>query len=466
VERDEQARIEAMSLEDLGRGVKAIDAKGPGYAKLERYLDGDHPLVYMASRLKEIFPQLDARFSLNFCEVVAGALLERINLRGFKAADTTTTTELAALWEDRHLGVECDLVHEAAVTTGEAFVIVWPDATGKPEIFAQQSGACHVAYDDEHPTLRAWAVKRWFSEALDRWRVQLYYPDHIEAYQSTGKDLPSATSGYAFMFEERNPFGIVPVFHFKVHGRKAKSDLRSVVPVQDMINKLCADMMVSSEFGSFKQRWKIGGAQADGLQNGPDVVWDLPGAREGEQPVGVGEFSAADLAQFLAAIDKFAGYVAAITRTPLHYFLGGGGQVSGEALIALEAPVTKKAQDRIDRFGMTWREVMAFAERIAQRSVQERDITPLFDRPETVQPRTSAEISEIRVRTGWPLRSALRHEGLSEEQVEQIEKDRAAQKAAEDLSLGQALIRMERANRQAQRNSGAPIPPDEDEVAQ
>lgn len=451
-----------MSETDVSRACAAIAGKARLQAQMFAYLDGDHPLTYTASRLREIFPQLDGRFSINWCEVVVGALLDRINLRGLESADESVSAALANMWNNAHLATESDLVHESAVTTGEAFLLVWPGDDGL-DIYQQPSWAAHVAYDSERPRLRKWAAKRWLDDELNRWRLNLYYPERIEKYQSQSDNLPDTGRGFSMIAEEPNPYGIVPMFRFAVHPRRAKSDLASVIPVQDSINKLLADMMISSEFGSAKQRYRIGGSTLkDKLRNGPGEFWDIPGADIGEQPVSVGEFTAAELENFLNAMDKLAGYISAITRVPAHYFVGGASQVSGEALIALEAPLNHRAQDRIDRFSETWSEVAAFALLVEGVSVTEQNITPTFDRPETVQPRTAAEITQMRVTSGMPLVSALRREGLTEAELEQIEQDRAAERQAQSVSLGQALIQAERANRQAQRNSGAAIPPDEE----
>ena len=56
--------------------------------------------------------------------------------------------------------------------------------------------------------------------------------------------------------------------------------------------------------------------------------------------------------------------------------------------------------------------------------VNEIDIAAVFDKPETVQPRTEAEIREINTRAGIPLRTQLRDDGWTDAEIETMEDDK------------------------------------------
>jgi hypothetical protein len=216
----------------------------------------------------------------------------------------------------------------------------------------------------------------------------------------------------------------VPVFHYRIAQRKCKSDLKNVIPIQNGVNKLLTDMMVSAEYGAFKQRYVISSAETRGkLKNAPNEVWDLPAGDGMGQQTQVGQFQETDLKNYLDAIDNLATAISSITRTPKHYFFSVGSNLSGEALIAMEAPLNKKAQDRIDRFAPVWKSVTQFMLQAAGQSVRLEDVDVTFDRPETVQPRTTAETRQMNVTAGMPLTSVLREEGKSEAFIAQVEKD-------------------------------------------
>jgi len=422
-------------MSDLGLAFDTLSAKTSPYTTLWAYADGNHPLTYTNERLREVFRSLDARFTANWCAVVLGACLERINLAGWQVAgDETAEATLRALWAANDLAAQADEVHEAALVCGEAFVIVWPDAMGRPLAFYNDPRMAHVFYESENPNVKRFGCKWWDDEAGRR-RLTLYYPDRLEYYVSRGQ-AANAASAAAFeavpeLPSAPNPFGVVPVFHFRTLLRTTKSDLTDVVPIQNGINKLMADMMVAAEYGAFRQRYIISNADTTGkLRNAPNEIWDLPAGDGVGQGTTVGEFSATDLRNYLDAIDRLAVALAIITRTPKHYFMGQGGDPSGEALIALEAPLNKKATRRINRFRETWRQVGAFLLQVGGQAVAAEAIAPQFVAVETVQPRTSAEIRTQAVGAGIPLTTQLRREGWNEEELAQLAADREAEQAA------------------------------------
>jgi len=432
---------------DLQRAWEAIAAKNKPYTDYFGYYDGVHPLMYTNSRLKEIFENLDARFTENWCAVVIDACNEKINLSGFKTTDATAQAALTELYAANELATESDELHEASQVIGEAFLVVWPSEDGEPAAYLNDPRLCHVFYDNENPRQATFAAKRWV-DADGKWRVTLYYPDRLEYYITRG-DAKNITSYKALISLEpeiaTNTYGKIPVFHFRIKKRLTKSDLENVVPIQNGINKLLTDMMVAAEYGAFKQRWIISNADGLGkLRNAPNEVWTIPSGDTQGQGTSVGQFEATDLANYLNAIDRLASAIAVITRTPKHYLFSQGGDPSGEALIAMEAPLNRKAQDRIDRFTATWQQAAAFMLQIMGITVKPQDITPLFDKPETVQPMTQAQVRQATVAAGVPLKTSLRWEGRSEEEIKAMEKDKQEEQTQQAAMLGQELARAQR----------------------
>jgi hypothetical protein len=116
------------------------------------------------------------------------------------------------------------------------------------------------------------------------------------------------------------------------------------------------------------------------------------------------------------------------------------GELSGEALIAMEAPLNKRCQDHIDKFVPIWKEVIQFMLKVLNTDVEKKDIQVLFDKPETVQPKTEAEIRTLGKNAGIALVTLLRDEGKDEAWIEQMEKDKAEEQKANSASLGAALM--------------------------
>jgi hypothetical protein len=288
------------------------------------------------------------------------------------------------------------------------------------------------------------AAKWWLEGKVTR--MNLYYPERIEYYQAQSDNPVSAN---AFKSREpgseENPYGQIPVFHFKIHKRNLTGDLENVIPIQNGINKLLADMMVAAEYGAFKQRYVISNADNLGkLKNAPNEIWELPAGDGMSQQTQAGEFGVTPLKNYLDAIDNLSLAVSSITRTPKHYFFSIGSNLSGESLIAMEGPLNKKAQDRIDRFIPVWKELAAFMLRIAGIEVNSREITPVFDEPEEVQPFTSAQAIQMLVAAGVPLEIAAKRLGWKEKEVEELRKAVEKEAEASRKSLASALLESER----------------------
>lgn len=431
---------------DLERAYKALSGKAPRYKRLFDYYDGDQPTVYTATRLEEIFKGVDAVFIENWCSVVIDSVRDRVNLRQITTPESASAT-WATIWEESQIALDSDEVHEAALVAGEAFYIAWPDEEGRATGFANDPRLCHLFYEAANPRKKWYAAKWWVAED-ETLRMTLYYQERLEYYGTT-KKANSVTSANAFeplmVATAPNPYGEIPVFHFRLRSRKMKSDLDSVIPIQNGINKLMADMMVAAEFGAFKQRWVISNAETLGkLKNAPNEVWDIPAGDGIGQQTQVGQFEATSLENYLKAIDNLSMAVSSITRTPKHYFFSIGSNLSGEALNAMEAPLNRKAQDRIDRFTPEWRSVCRFLLRIAGLEIPAQEIEPEFDRPEVSLPRTEAETTDIEVRSGIPLTTSLRRGGWSEAELAQMEVDRQAEAAGEQTTLAQALLEAQR----------------------
>lgn len=433
-------------MTDLEIAVSRLMAKQAFYSRLWTYYEGTPPLAYSTERLRAIFHTIDAQFSENWCAVVVDSVMDRLNLSGFTVTgDETAQKRLNELFLSTELSLDSDDAHLAALVCGDSYIIVWA-GENEPEAYYNDPRACHIQYDVERPREKRWAAKWWVAEDK-RCKVMLYYPDRLEKYTTVSPIEGPIEAQTKFELEgppEANPFGQIPVFHLRRDRRQVKSEISDVLPLQDAVNKLLADAMIAAEFGAFRQRYVISGAGIDKLKNAPNEIWDIPAGDGSGQPTAVGEFSQTDLGVYFTAIDKLATAMSVITRTPKHYVYGQGGDPSGEALIAMEAPLNRKCARYVERFSSTWQQIGAFLLHVAGVEVEPRAISPLFDPTETIQPKTQADIRESAVRAGIPLVTALREEGKDEAWLKTMEQDRAAASAVQNASLAAAMLEAQR----------------------
>lgn len=413
---------------DMQIAVEALSAKAILYDVWWKYYNGVQSLVYTARNLKDVFSSLDAHFTQNWCAVVVDSVLDRMELRTPTVTDNQAASdELADLWTAAGLADDEYSVHEDLCVTGEAFVIVQDGEDGF-DAFYNDARLCHCEYEHENPRKLRFAAK-WWIDAERHVRLTLYYADRFEYYVTFNEFTDGSTltdKSFTPLDDtpsERNLRNVIPVFHFRSTPRGARSQMVNVVELQDAINKLLADMMVAAEFGAFKQRYIIsqsGITNSDGtsrLQNRPNEIWDIPAGESGMQETSVGEFSPTDLGNYLKSITDLAATIGIISRTPRHYFYAQGGDPSGEALIAMEAPLTRKVSRLQKTIIPVWKDIALYMLRA------EHDIDCTYEEVETIQPLTQANIYKALREAGLPLPTVLKLDGWTENDLDEVSDD-------------------------------------------
>jgi hypothetical protein len=382
------------TLSDIAWALGSFVARRDEQLLLRRYMAGQQAPTYVTKQFARAFETLLKGLRLNICPAVVHSVTDRLKLTGFSGNDSTDTDAAAAaeqIWRDARLDRHSNKIHNEAVMSGDAFLIVWPGPNEAPAFYPQRAIDCVVRYDAELLDRINLAAKAWLEGR--RWRLNLYYPDRIEKYQTDrdtaiarggGTDDSPPTDPDKFAIFETpgepwplpNPFGEVPVFHFAFGagiGEHGVSELRDVVPLQNSINKLLADMLVASEFGAYKQRWLTGGfaeertidvRQPDGSIVKQPVPLELgitrllqmkaPDAR-------FGEFTATDLSNYINAIDSVVSDVARIKGIPLHEIMMTGTFPSGESQKTAESRLVAKVEHTQIDFGDVWEHALEFA---------------------------------------------------------------------------------------------------------
>ena len=376
------------------------------------------------------------------------------------------------IWQRNRMGTRAGEIHKEALKNGDAYMIVWPNERGEAVFYPNKAANITVETDEAAPGRILWAAKAW--RTLDKYiRLNIYYADRIEKYVSkqevegtlpgpkefvpfvaNERTTPSARSHHpdlrspllgqegssghpsfvrrgAFGGEAavvRNPFGVVPVFHFANNadiGMAGRSELEAAIPVQDGLNKSVLDMLVAMEFSAYRQRWAAGieieydedGKPKPPFKAGIDHVWisNNPGAH-------FGDFEASQLDQFLKVKDSFRVDMASVTGTPLHYFLQQtGGFPSGESLKKAETRFLAKVRDRQESFGQVWSDAMAFALMIEGQGRAVRLITEWED-PAPMAEREFLENILLKKQIGLPVEQALLEAGYGAADVKAMVK--------------------------------------------
>ncbi len=417
------------------------------------------PLV--ADRLREIYRDLNFVLSENWSAVVVDTTTDRIELQGASGPDEATTAELTTIIQEAELLLEADDAHQAAIIGGEAYIIAWKDSAGEDgddaalECYFNDPRMCHVFYHEERPNVPTLAVKWW--DGADGWRhLKLYTAEEIAEFR-----VPIRTEDGKFQMtlleqvsRDENPYGTLPVFHLRCHRRTAASDLSNILPIQDGINILLINMMVTAEFSAAPMKYVISNAEGiEDLVVAPNRIWHIPSGDglPGSQGTQVGQFQGTDLNNYLAAIAHGIDAISAVSRTPRHYFYGSQLPPSGESLKTMEGPLVKKVKDRIARFAPTWRRLLAFLYQLKTgKELDPNSITLQWADPETVQPQQAAATKQAeaaaiaaRLPLGVSTQQGLRELGYDDKKIQQMQEERASWATYDVENLESARLALE-----------------------
>lgn len=441
----------AKQRSDLQTAIDALVEKQSRYDLFWKYYHGEAPLVYSSEKLKEIFANIRARFAENLCAVVIDSVLDRLDTKFPTVSNNDNlTSQIEQLWQESGIVLEELNVHEDVCITGESFVIAWVDEeTEEVQAYHNDSRMCHVEYSSDNPRKAKFAAK-WWKDDEEYIRLTLYYEDRLEYYRSRTADDDSLTSSKPVLPSERtlepmdppsaeNPFGRIPVFHFRSNLRRPQSQLVNAIEIQDAVNKLLADMMIAAEFGAFPQRYIITQADITPLRNNPNEIWWLPPAEPGTQPVTTGQFTAVNLGNYLEAIDRLTRDLGVITRTPKHFFLSQGGDPSGEALRSMEAPLIKKVNRVQFSLATVWEELAQFLLGMKGVEVDLKEIVVEYEPAESSQPTLEAQLRSSGRSAGIPLVTLLRREGWTREEIEQMLAEQN-EEVVRQMTIQQAML--------------------------
>ncbi len=412
--------------------LEALGERQTDLLRFDSYYCGEHRLLFATAKFRETFGTLFSSFADNWCDLVVDASVERLKVQGFRFGTDDADNDAWAIWQQNGLDADSELAHTEAVKLGCAYALVGPDDGGQPSIQIESPANAILAIDPAQGRHRLAGLRDW----VDEWGVEhcvLYLPDAILWWTKQGEsktwELDTVASG-------KNVLGVVPLVPLAnmptLIRRQGRSDIERVIPLQDAINKLCADMIVASEYAAFPQRW-VTGVEIPRYPEGhpsagkplPEIQSFLAGADRvmAVEDMGArfGNFQVSDLSIYTHAIEMFVQHVAAQTRTPPHYLLGAMGSFpSGESLKATETGLVAKVRRKQLGFGEGWEEVIRLAFKITGETAKAEawDCETIWQNPES---RTQAETVDAAVKLasiGVPRPALWEYVGATPQQIE------------------------------------------------
>lgn len=442
-----QAMVGTLEMELTARAGLADRA--------DDYYRGKHPLRFASEEFAKYFAKRYQGFADNWVPIVADSPVERLTVQGFQPFGADADPEGWRVWLVNNLDCDSQLGFLDAVKGARAFGRVWGDPDDEETPLVTFAGAAEaiVAYEPGSRYKRRAALRRW--QDGDREYCRLYTPQEMWKFErpllriektqmmadfdeQARKWLPVA--GDREPNPQPNPMGLVPIVELAnrpLLGGDPLSDVAPVIPLQDAMNMLWSLLFTASDYAAIAQRYIIGAEK-------PTVpVYDEAGKKVGEREVDLsdptfklarllflegenataGSWPAAQLSGYMDVIEMAVGHIAAQTRTPQHYLIGKMANLSSDALIAAEAGLVKRTQEKQLWFGQALREMM----RLVWLAKGDKGKADSYRAGKVIwadsESRSQAQLVGSLVQLkgiGWPFEDLARRFGLTPAEVTQL----------------------------------------------
>jgi len=372
--------------------IKDHSAERVRLSRLTRYMRGRQADPYLPAGTDREYRQLARSSAANWLQLVIRAVSQGLIVDGFGGEKDSVVWVDG--WQANGLDARQQPLHDAALVHGYAFNLLMPVGDG---VWIRPDSATNVAAryanpDDEWPQAAA--------RSLSRHVVELY--DETAQYTLVG------TLGRSEVSVVEHNLGRTPVVRvmseLSLLGTP-QGEIEQVTPIQDRIVDATFNLQMVAKYGAFPQRW-IAGMKAPVADDSGDVpiesrirayVDSILMAEDADTKFG--QFSAADLKQFVEALEAHIRHLAAITQTPPHYLLGSMVNLSAEALAAAESGLQRKIRSRREVIGEGWEQTLRLAAVILGADDVAADVTAQVHWQD-VESRSLAQTSDALLKLG------------------------------------------------------------------
>jgi hypothetical protein len=440
-------------VSDVTTGFAQLADAAPGYEEAHSYYSGSVSEVFGSAAMKRLLRRQGKPFKVNVIKTVVDSVADRLDLMAVTVPqDEPATKRLDEIMESNNIAFEAGPTMRRGVEYGDAFVLVWEGAEDDddPVVNYHSPLSMRIVYDPDNPRRKLYAIQAWEERTplgdTTRWRANLWYPDRVERWRTQPGMKPAEATAWEQAPESEddpdswvsdNPFGEVPVFHFRNVTPFGTPRHYDGYGAQDAVNKLVISHMSTVDYHIFPQRYALSdGANVDDdfdLDDDPEFDDTAETDRESGSPSrgiasgpgqmqwfenvkSVGQFEPAKAEAFTGPLKMYLQLMSQVTKTPLDMLDDSGDEPSGESRRRKDAPLTSAIRDYSVMYAATWSEVFSFALKVA--GMAERVVKVTFAPAEVVSDAEGWSTIKAKIEAGVPVRVALLEAGYSEEQVD------------------------------------------------
>src|SRR5215217_2021190 len=406
-------------IDDLVAGWKAIEDADEAYCEAEDQYSGEASEKFASAEVAAAIAKTGEDYQMPLIAQAVDVLSTRCKIRRVSSPQQQDITKwIEQVEEANTLDVYYKELITEALKYGDYYLMIW-DLWGEGETPEDPSTAAEsdleelgiewtihspkrvrLFYDPENERRKAYALKRWpyKIEGDDRkyWRLDLWYPDHIEHWVSVYGQSPEKPEGWEeFKPDSPNRHEAIPFFHYRTKLLYGQSVMKPGYGAQNAFTKMTVTQLTTSESQAFGQRYALtdpdavlnsdldgpdfqqdddslatasdgplrsGGAQRTSLRAGAGTMQILDGLKE------VGQFPQADPKVFTEPAQDYLNALAILTQTPLSSLLPRVQPESGDAKRIAETPLIERAKDLQMIFTTTIKESWRLALKLAGKS--------------------------------------------------------------------------------------------------
>lgn len=345
---NQEAIVAATDLEK-GNGVEWARLR-----RFVRYARGQQKLPWLPDNAETEYRDIAKKSASNWLDLVIRAVSQGLQVDGY-GDDSEESVAWTDGWQANGMDARQDAHHRSIFTCGYGYLFLFPsDDDG---VWMRPEAATKVAAYFEDPG-NEWPehVLRVVCDGKRApKRVELY--DNVARYTIVGKNVTVTEHGQSVtpVVQMRSSLDLLGT---------SQGEVEPVIPIQDRIVDATFTLQMVAKYGAFPQRWiaGIGAEQTDGTVLTPQIkayVDHILMAVDADTKFG--QFAAADLNQYVAALEAHIRHLAAITQTPPHYLLGSLVNLSAEALAAAEAGLQRKISEKRAVLGEGYEQALRLA---------------------------------------------------------------------------------------------------------
>lgn len=350
------APADANQARDITVELLALrHAEQPRFAKVSRYLRGEHDSIYVPEKAAREYRWLVQRARVNMLPLIVDTTAQSMYVDGYRASDSSENMPAWEGWQANQMDARQTGLHRATLAYGVAYNMILP-GDPLPVWYPLSPRVCTAVYEDAHQD--EWPVFALVRKVL-RSHVEVSLIDNASIWRFTQahreKNAPEAP--LVFSRQERHNLGVTPVVRylnrFDLDG-KVEGEVEPLIVLQDQINFTTFGLLMAQQYAAFRQRWVTGMAIPTAPDGNPVEPFNAAVNRlwVGEDPdTRFGEFGQTDLGGYLNSRDSSMKNMATRGQFPPHHLLGPMSNISGDALQAAEIQQTRKVTERKNLIG-------------------------------------------------------------------------------------------------------------------